>query len=90
MAVNRSRGTSFTLHFQLKPHDAVTSPFADQRTMKLDLDEMTVGRMIDYVDRHVRRDGCDHTHRFASQWSREHNISWDDLLACIRTTWRVS
>ena len=24
MAVNRSRGTSVTLHFQLKPHDAVT------------------------------------------------------------------
>ncbi|QDS97617.1 DUF2695 domain-containing protein [Adhaeretor mobilis] len=48
--------------------------------MKLDLDELTVGRMVAFVDSHLRRDGCDHTHRFASQWSREHNIDWDDLL----------
>ena len=39
--------------------------------------------MIDFVDAHVRRDGCDHTHRFVSQWCREHNIVWDDLLDAI-------
>ena len=51
--------------------------------MTLALDEKAVGQMIDFVDRHVRRDGCDHTHRFASQWSREHNIDWDDLLDAL-------
>lgn len=48
--------------------------------MTLALDEIIVGQMIDFVDRHVRRDGCDHTHRFASQWSQEQNIDWDGLL----------
>ena len=51
--------------------------------MSLTLDEYTVSRMIDFVDAHVRRDGCDHTHRFASQWCRVTGIDWDDLLDAL-------
>ena len=51
--------------------------------MTFALDENTVGQMIDFVDAHVRRGGCDHTHRFVSLWCREHNIVWDDLLDAI-------
>jgi hypothetical protein len=51
--------------------------------MTLALDEKTVGLLIDFVDRHVHHDGCNHTHRFTSQWSREHNIDWDDLLDAL-------
>lgn len=51
--------------------------------MTFALDENTVSQMIDFVDAHVGRDGCDHTHRFVSQWCQEHNIVWDDLLDAL-------
>jgi hypothetical protein len=52
--------------------------------MSLALDEAIVGQMISFVDHYVRRDGCDHSHRFTSQWSQEHLINWDDLLVALK------
>jgi len=46
----------------------------------LALSEETVAKMIDFVDRNVRREGCDHTHRFTYQWVQENSINWDDIL----------
>ena len=37
--------------------------------MALVLQPETVELLRDYVDTHVRSEGCDHTHRFLSQWS---------------------
>jgi hypothetical protein len=51
--------------------------------MTFALDETTVAEMIGFVDRHVRHNGCDHTHRFTSQWSREKGVDWDDLLDAL-------
>ncbi len=51
--------------------------------MTFNLDETTVSQMIDFVDARVRRDGCDHTHRFTSQWCHERNICWDDCLDAL-------
>jgi hypothetical protein len=48
--------------------------------MPLTLDAARVEHLISFVDRHVRRDGCDHTLRFAEEWAREEAVDWHDLL----------
>jgi hypothetical protein len=48
--------------------------------MSLTLDSSQVANLITYVDRQVRRDGCDHTLRFAEAWARQEGIDWHDLL----------
>ena len=48
--------------------------------MSLALDASRVESLIAFVDRHVRRDGCDHTHRFTEEWARQESVDWHDLL----------
>lgn len=48
--------------------------------MPLTLDASRVESLIAFVDRHVRRGGCDHTHRFTEEGARQQSIDWHDLL----------
>lgn len=48
--------------------------------MSLTLDASRVENLILFVDRYVRRDGCDHTLRFAEEWARQESVDWHDLL----------
>jgi hypothetical protein len=48
--------------------------------MSLTLDAARVENLIAFVDRHVRTDGCDHTHRFTEEWARQEAVDWHDLL----------
>jgi hypothetical protein len=48
--------------------------------MALTLDASRVASLISFVDRHVRSDGCDHTHRFTEEWARQESVDWHDLL----------
>jgi hypothetical protein len=48
--------------------------------MSLTLDASRVESLIAFVDRHVRKDGCDDTHRFTEEWARQESVNWDDLL----------
>jgi hypothetical protein len=48
--------------------------------MSFILDAVHVESLIAFVDRHVRRDGCDHTHRFSVEWASQVSIDWHDLL----------
>ena len=48
--------------------------------MSLTLDASRVESLIAFVDRHVRSDGCDHTHRFTEEWGRLESVDWHDLL----------
>jgi hypothetical protein len=47
---------------------------------QITLDASRVRRLISFVDRRVRRDGCDHTHRFTEEWARAESVDWHDLL----------
>ena len=42
--------------------------------MALVLQTDTVESLRDYVDAHVRSEGCDHTHRFLTQWSASNGL----------------
>jgi hypothetical protein len=48
--------------------------------MSLTLDASRVENLISFVDRHVRSDGCDRTHRFTAEWARQESVDWNDLL----------
>jgi hypothetical protein len=48
--------------------------------MSLKLDASRVESLISFVDRHVRNDGCDHTHRFTEEWARRESVDWHELL----------
>src|SRR5262245_19272905 len=48
--------------------------------MSFKLDASRIDSLILFVDRGVRRDGCDHTHRFTEEWARRASIDWHDLL----------
>jgi hypothetical protein len=48
--------------------------------MPLTLDASRVDNLISFVDRHVRKNGCDHTHRFSEEWAHEESVDWHDLL----------
>ena len=48
--------------------------------MSLTLDASRVESLISFVDRGVRQDGCDHSHRFAEEWAGQESVNWHDLL----------
>jgi hypothetical protein len=48
--------------------------------MSFKLDASRIESLISFVDRCVRRDGCDHTHRFTEEWARRASVDWHDLL----------
>lgn len=48
--------------------------------MSLTLDASRIESLISFVDRHVRSEGCDHTHRFTEEWARHESVSRHDLL----------
>ena len=44
------------------------------------LDASRVESLVAFVDARVRREGCDHTHRFTEDWGRRQSVDWPDLL----------
>jgi len=48
--------------------------------MSLTLDASRVDSLISFVDRRVRKNGCDHTHRFSEEWAHDESVDWHDLL----------
>ena len=48
--------------------------------MSLALNSSRVKSLISFVDRRLRVDGCDHTHRFTKEWARQESVDWHDLL----------
>jgi hypothetical protein len=48
--------------------------------MSLKLHASHIDSLISFVDRNVRSDGCDHTHRFTEEWARQQSVDWHDLL----------
>jgi hypothetical protein len=48
--------------------------------MPFTLDASRVESLISFVDRRLRGDGCDHTHRFTEEWARRESVDWHDLL----------
>jgi Protein of unknown function (DUF2695) len=48
--------------------------------MSFTLDASRVEHLISFVDRHVRSEGCNHTHRFTEEWARQESVNWHDLL----------
>jgi hypothetical protein len=51
--------------------------------MPLTLDAARVAHLISFVDRRVRRHGCDHTHRFTEEWAEKESVDWHDLLDIV-------
>src|SRR5262245_40290367 len=37
-------------------------------------------RLRAFMDERVRRNGCDHTHRYSMEWAKNEIVNWDDLL----------
>src|SRR5262245_46808596 len=44
------------------------------------LDRARISRLCQFVDQLVRKNGCDHSHRFTLQWAAAESIDCDDLL----------
>jgi Protein of unknown function (DUF2695) len=55
---------------------------AEQGTtaMSFVLDAAHVAQLCEFVDQRVRKEGCDHSHRFTRQWAMAEAVDWDDLL----------
>src|SRR5215831_6090830 len=61
-------------------HSAELSNHGWHTKMSLTLDASRVESLISFVNRRVRSDGCDHSHRFTEEWARRESVDWHDLL----------
>src|SRR5262245_5243816 len=75
--LNKSAKNTTTTSASQNTHDI---PMIGRAKMPRTLDASSVESLISFVDRHVRSDGCDHTHRFTQEWARQESVNWHDLL----------
>lgn len=59
--------------------DAYKNAERAARTALMPLDADQLGELVCFVDARVVAEGCDHTRRFAEQWTIDHHVSWDRL-----------